>query len=165
MCSSGCPTETNYMEQITPWEANSCSASPLHHIFWSTKVYYVYKSILRKQSLYRPWWFQEVEAPRFHDIWHMKVVRLSAPHTSHLYPPENITGTHRGWVDPRAIVQPLGLCQRQIPMTASRIKSATLQLVAECVNQLQHHMPQEQLITGLYCNKWILSTPYHIISV
>jgi len=36
--------------------------------------------------------FHEVEAPRFPDIWHMKVVRLSALHTLHLYPPGNIPG-------------------------------------------------------------------------
>ena len=38
--------------------------------------------------------FQEVEAPRFQDIRHMKVVRLSALRTGHLYPPGNIPGTH-----------------------------------------------------------------------
>ena len=30
--------------------------------------------------------FQEVEAPRFQDSRHMKVVRLSAPRTGRLYP-------------------------------------------------------------------------------
>jgi hypothetical protein len=34
----------------------------------------------------RPLGFQEVEAPRFQGDRHMKVVRLSAPHTGHLYP-------------------------------------------------------------------------------
>jgi len=41
-----------------------------------------------KQSLTgldRPWWFQEVETPRFQDNRHMKVVRL---------PPGNTPGTH-----------------------------------------------------------------------
>jgi len=36
----------------------------------------------------------EVEAPRFQDNRHMKVVRLSALRTGHLYPPGNIPGTH-----------------------------------------------------------------------
>jgi hypothetical protein len=37
---------------------------------------------------YRPIGFQEVEAPRFLDRWHMKVVRVSAIHTGSLYAPE-----------------------------------------------------------------------------
>ena len=45
-------------------------------------------------GLDRPWVFQEVEAPRFQDNQHMKVVRLSALHTDRLYPPRNIPGTH-----------------------------------------------------------------------
>ena len=36
--------------------------------------------------LSRPRGFQEVEAPRFQDIRHIKVVRLSALRTGHLYP-------------------------------------------------------------------------------
>ena len=43
-----------------------------------------------KQSHYRPgqpWGFQEVEAPRFQDNQHMKIVRLSALRTVRLYPP------------------------------------------------------------------------------
>ena len=38
--------------------------------------------------------FQEVEAPRFQDNRHMKVVRLSALCTGRLYPPGNIPGIH-----------------------------------------------------------------------
>jgi hypothetical protein len=36
--------------------------------------------------------FQDVEASRFPDIWHMKVVWLSALHTLHLNPLGNIPG-------------------------------------------------------------------------
>ena len=39
-------------------------------------------------GLDRLWGFQEVEAPRFQDSRHMKVVRLSALGTRHLYPQE-----------------------------------------------------------------------------
>ena len=49
------------------------------------------------QSLYRPGQALRVpgvEAPRFHDNQHMKVVRLSALRTGRLYPTENIPGTH-----------------------------------------------------------------------
>ena len=38
-------------------------------------------------GLGRPCGFQEVEAPRFQDNLHMKVVRLSALRTGRLYPP------------------------------------------------------------------------------
>jgi hypothetical protein len=38
--------------------------------------------------------FYEVEATRFPDIWHMKLVSMSVLHTLHLYPPGNIAGTH-----------------------------------------------------------------------
>jgi hypothetical protein len=36
--------------------------------------------------------YQEVEAPIFPDIWHMRVIWLSAVLTLHLYPPGNIPG-------------------------------------------------------------------------
>jgi hypothetical protein len=45
-------------------------------------------------GLDRPLEFQEIEAPRFLDNRHMKVVRLSALCTSHFYRPGNIPGTH-----------------------------------------------------------------------
>jgi hypothetical protein len=38
--------------------------------------------------------FREVEAPRFQDNHHMKVVSLSALRTGRLYPPGNIPATH-----------------------------------------------------------------------
>jgi hypothetical protein len=38
--------------------------------------------------------YYEVEDARFQDIWHMKVVRLSAIGTGRLYPPGNISCTH-----------------------------------------------------------------------
>jgi len=45
-------------------------------------------------GLDRPRGFQEIEAPKFQDSRHMKVVRLSALHTGPLHPAGNIPGTH-----------------------------------------------------------------------
>ena len=42
----------------------------------------------------KPWGLQEAEAPRFQNIWHMKVVSFSVLRTGRLYPPGDIPATH-----------------------------------------------------------------------
>ena len=118
---------------------------------WKVIIYTSYEmlfvNVKVKQSHYRPgqpWEFQEVDAPKFKDIWHMNVVRLSALSTSRFYSQEIflVSISVRGWVNLRTILRKEGLCQWKIPMTPTRNRTRDLpacrSIVEQYLNQLRY---------------------------
>jgi hypothetical protein len=99
------------------------------------------------------------KAPRFQDNRYMKMVRLLAVRTGRFYPQEIflVLISVRGWVNPRAIVRPEGLCQWKIPFTPSGIEPATFRLVTRFLNQLRPLLSQEIFLVLISVRGWVNS--------
>ena len=97
----------------------------------------------------------------------MKVVRLSAVRTGGLYPQETflVLFSVRGWVNPRALVRPEGLCQWKIPVIPSGIERTTFRLVAQYLNQLHYRMPHIYIYNcclNLCTMEWLARPNFHL---
>jgi hypothetical protein len=106
---------------------------------WPYGIHFARSRAKVKQCHYRPW--QTLRVP---GGWGSQILRQLAHEDGTFvspthWPPLTLGNIYlllvsvRGWVDPRTIMRPRGLCQRNIPMTPSGIDPATIRFVAQCL--------------------------------
>jgi len=130
----------------------------MHYVHREHKFHYTVEHILFARvstgrsrnpitGLDRSGGFQKVEAPRFQDNRLMKVVRLSALRTVHLYPKEIflVLISVRGRVNPKTIMRP-ERCQWKIQMTPLGNRTGDLPALARCLNQ--HTSKRDVCLSG-----------------
>ena len=106
---------------------------------------YIKVKVKVKQSRYRPG-----QAHGVPGVWGSKISIQSAheggkfvsPTHRPTLPPNKylVLISIKGWVYLTDIMRPEELCQWKIPVTSSGIEPATFRLVAQCLNQLRHHV-------------------------
>ena len=118
-----------------------------------------------KQSHYRPG-----QALRVPGVWSFQISRQSAHEGGKVVSPK-----HRpplppkiflvfifltGWVDPRVIVRPEGLCQWKNSFKPSGIEPAAFWLLAQCLKYVCHHVPL--YIIALYIYIYIYMRQWYL---
>ena len=99
---------TFYIQGVLKLKKNISGAKKVRNCRWRTRYcLWCTSAIAVSQFLYRlykPLWYQQVQAPRFHDSRHMKIVRLLALRTGHFHPTQDTTDINFCW----RLSRPLG---------------------------------------------------------